>query len=617
MPLSSFLLKASSFTRDAGQATLHPLDRMGRITIGESKDLRRILDVPRRPVPSREEQKRMAAVMTEKLRRHNKVCRCAELRPGQRSPCITELMPVQGWYLYEAQNGGGALGHIVAGGGKTGINFLLPMVFPNCKRAVLLIEPKLIKQTLLDYELWRQHFHVPNLKGGNAPFLPTLPVLDILSYSKLSHKSCTSYLIDEKPDLIIADEAHNLKNPAGVRGGRFLWYYDEAEKAGQRAAFCGHSGTMTTDSPMDYGHLSALALAENSPLPLDPVELSLWSACLAPPRWSSGPPPNPGALNQLTQDGENIRQGYCRRLIETPGVITTEDAQLPTKLVLRSRSPGDVPARLNEYIKAARKEGHTPGDDPLENPAEVAACCAQLVCGFYYHTVFTRGEPEELIAKWYNARKKWNRELRAKMEESRLPMLDAPELLAEAAERAATGYTGPLPVWYSRNWVEWRDIQRQVVPEQTTVWLDDYLVNDAIHWAKENGPGVIWYNHTAFAYRLAEVSGFPLYEGGTNPESDERGDRTIICSIDAHATGKNMQQWCRALIANPQGRWEQLLARHHRKGQSADEVIVDVYTHTTEFEKPLVEAIERAHAVQETTRKPERLVYADKTLLTL
>jgi len=617
MGLFTTLVKPTAFVAASSRTReTYAADKYGRVPVSDSDELQRVLALPRRPIPSDTEQLRMAAVMTARLRRDNPVCRCAELRPGVMNPCITHLLPIQGWYLYEAAETGGAVGHIEAGGGKTGINFLLPMVFTDCKRAVLLIEAKLMKQTLNDYDLWRQHFTLPNLAGGPPPFVPNRPTLEVLTYSKLSHESTTTYLMEARPNLIIADEGHNLKDPFGVRGGRFLYYYDEAERKGQRARLCTHSGTLAKRSIMDYVHLNALALGQLSPTPLDPGVAKEWAGCLDPLRPIEGPPTPPGALMKLTTEGESVRAGYCRRLIETEGVITTEAASLPVKLVLRARKPKSMPEALRKAVARARREKETPGDEPLEDPAEIAACCSQLVCGFYYRTTFPRGESEELILSWYAARKKWHREVRERMEADRMPMLDSPELLQRAAERAASGYAGPLPVWHSRNWEEWRDIQTHVVPVQETVWLDDYLVEDAMQWARDNGPGCIWYSHVAFAKRLAELSRFPLYDGGTHPESEERGDRTILCSIDAHATGKNMQQFCRALIANPQGQWEQLLARHHRAGQAQTVVTVDLYTHTSEFTAPLEYAVEEARFTYESTRKNERLLYAEKIGLT-
>lgn len=156
----------------------------GRDAVGDSEDLERIAALPRRPRPTDEEQATMAAVMTALLRRDNPGCRCASLSP---EPCITDLLPIQGWYLYEASQVHGSLGFVIVGGGKTGIDVLLPMVVPGCGRALLLIPPGLRKQFALDYERWSQHFRTPNLAGAKGGFTPGRPVLDVLAYSELSN----------------------------------------------------------------------------------------------------------------------------------------------------------------------------------------------------------------------------------------------------------------------------------------------------------------------------------------------------------------------------------------------------------------------------------------------
>ena len=86
--------------------------------VQETSDLKRIVSLPRRRPPTFEEQVIYAKYMTEMLRWERKsTCECKELRPNVPNPCIKELLPVQGWYLYEAMTGG-VLGHIVVGGGK-------------------------------------------------------------------------------------------------------------------------------------------------------------------------------------------------------------------------------------------------------------------------------------------------------------------------------------------------------------------------------------------------------------------------------------------------------------------------------------------------------------------
>jgi len=581
----------------------------GRPPVGDSEDLQRILALPRRPVPSHEAQQAMAEEMTRRLQRvRTTPCQCAILRPGISSPCITALLPVQGWYLYEAAQGGGALGHVVVGGGKTGIDILLPMVVPGCKRAVLLIEPKLRKQMALDFTCWSQHFQTPNLVRGAGPFDARLPVLEVLAYSMLSHKQASTWLRAHQPDVLIADEGHNLADKRSVRTDRFIRYFADAEAT----RLFVHSGSLTSSSLGDYAHLSALSLGEASPLPLDPSVQGEWCECLDPQPASVGLPAPAGALRQMCVTGETARSGFRRRLIETAGVITTAGAELPIRLSIRARDPGPLPPSVRAALKLARAKTRPDGEELVEM-SDVAMCVDQIAAGFYYRWVYPRGESEDLIARWFACRQNWNREVRDALDH-RSEMLDSPDLLKDAAQRHHSGYRGDLPTWPARNWLPWDAVAASVYHETATVWVDDWLVKDAARWAAEGPPGIVWYGHTAFGERLAQMSGLPLYDGGTHPELDERGDRSIICSIDAHGTGKNLQFVSRMLVCQPPaGGWEQLLGRVHRRGQRADTVSVDVYQHTPELRARVAKALERASYVHETTGKAEKLLYADRS----
>lgn len=73
----------------------------------------------------------------------------------------------------------------------------------------------------------------------------------------------------------------------------------------------------------------------------------------------------------------------------------------------------------------------------------------------------------------------------------------------------------------------------------------------------------------------------------------ERGDRSIVASIRAHGTGKNLQAFSRNLFANQfsdAAVGEQVLGRTHRQGQLADEVTAEVYRHTP----VVIDALNRA-----------------------
>lgn len=634
---------------------IYERSRFGRDPVDESEDLERILALPRRPRPTLEEQQRMADEMTARLTLGTVSCRCAELRPGLRNPCITRLLPIQGWYLFEAAASMGALGHIVVGGGKTGIDILLAMVVPGCRRAVLMIPPQLRKQFAIDYLVWKQHFKVPNLAGGPPPHLPNRPTLDLLAYSELSSPRFATWLTASSPDILIADEGQNLSDKGSTRTDRFLRYFIEFEEAQALAEaegrevqplplFFTHSGTLTEDSLDDYGHLSALALQEKSPVPLETSTLGQWCDAIdPPPKADMAPRRSMGALSKLCHTGETLRAGFKRRLVETAGVITTEDVALNCKLHLRARDIGTVPDVIRNGLAYTRRERMRLDGEVLEELVEVANACRQLAAGFFYVWRYPRGEPEKLIADWFSKRQAWHRELREKLEH-RTAWLDSPGLCKEAARRY---YGAPgadhLPRWGAATWPAWEAIESQVQPVKDTIWVDDFLARDAVKFARE-APGVVWYLHEAFGQKVSELGGLPWYasgdaeplrlaptaemlarreafitagawEGGDVADNwlkTEDGSRSIVSSIKAHGTGKNMQAWHFALVANsPVKGWEQLLGRHYRQGQEAPRVEVSVYRHTLEVRDALDKARELAKYVHESTGKMERLLFAD------
>jgi hypothetical protein len=625
--------------------------RYGSGPVQDSEDLQRILALPRRPRPTKDQQAEMAREMTGLLRLERTTpCDCAALNPNAikqgRSPCITDLNPVQGWALYEFAQAGGGLGFIIVGGGKTGIGALTPMVLPDLGRPrvhVHMLPPSLVDQFLRDFRLWSQHFKTPNLAGGKGPFDPSRPTLRILKYSELSRPNFSTWLKSMRPDSISCDEAQALKDPASVRTDRFLRYFEEEALSGRTVSLFAYSGSLTTRGLEDYTHLSALALREGSPVPLLPAVAKEWGLALDP---AVGKSPIPmGALRHLCQPGERHRSGFQRRLVETLGVITTEDSELDVGLKIIERDPGPIPTVVNELLKTTRERDMRPDGEEFQEKAETVACLRQLAAGFFYRWKYPRGEPEELIEKWFGRRKLWNKEVRKALER-RKDNLDSPELLTNAAIRYWTGQGEGLR-WGALNWPAWAEVKDEVIPEQDTVWLDDFLVNDAAAWAKE-GPGIIWFQHTAFGERLAEVTGLPFYRSKTdyrnvNPTPEmlqrkaalekldqwkengakwldiEDGTRPVLCSIRAFHYGVNLQSFWRMLVCqNPSdgGTWEQLLGRPHRFGQPAEFVECHVYRFTPELNDALHDARERARYTFETTGKAEKLLYADYVRLT-
>lgn len=587
-------------------ATPRPAARLmpvpGRLApVPFSADVARVLGLTRRDLASAW----TAADVNElevRLRKPPGACRCAQLA----RPCPTRLLPTQARALLEAPRAGGLLAPIGVGHGKTLVDLLLPMVMGS-RTAVLLIPANLRAQLLeRDWDYYGAHWTLPNLAGGRW-FQAGKPALHVLTYSKLSTQEGTDLLSRIKPDLIICDEAHNLRDRRAARTVRFLRYFRQAE--GVR--LCALSGTLTSKSIRDYAHLSELALRDGSPLPLHPPTVEEWASAIDP----SDSPADAGALRRFCEAGEHVRDGFRRRRNDTPGVVATEESALGTSLVIRERKL-ELPQAIHAHITTVLEDGVRPDGEELVERLQQVACARQLASGFFHRWRYPRQEPLELITEWFAKRQSWNRELRQRLTHPR-EHLDSPGLLLRAALRAyqEPPYEGELPTWKAKEFRAWYAIHRDVQPVPEAVWLSDAVVEDAAAWAQE-APGIVWCEFPELGERIARAAGVPWYGGGTEASTAialERGDRAIVASIRAHATGKNLQAFSRNLVVNPPadgGAWEQLLGRTHRQGQTADEVTVDLYLHTDELRRAWDKAREYALFIEQTEGQRQKLCLA-------
>jgi hypothetical protein len=501
-------------------------------------------------------------------------------RPGG----TMSFWPIQSAALIEAALADGLFAPIGVGFGKTLITLALPEAM-DAERAVLLIPPALKDKTLRDIEFYSKHFSLP------------IDRIAIVKFSELSSAKKATILSDIGADLVIVDEAHALRHRSSARTKRVLRY--ARENPACRWAFL--SGTMTTRSILDYAHLIELALRKNSPLPAGYRELKDWAGALdVNPQYTM----MPGALRQL--GGENAREGFRQRLVETTGVVATSETELGNSLLVTRRTPS-VPPVIAKAIRKVRSTWAVGGEE-LSSALELWRVLRQLACGFFYRWVWQNDEPDY---EWLDARAEWNKEVRQKLKQS-LEGMDSPLLCAQAAERHYLDH-GNGPRWASKHWAAWREQKHKPTPPTEAVWLSDFLVQESLDWASERDRAIIWYEHKVLGERIAVRSGLPLFAAGT--DASVSTDPVIVCSMKTQGTGKNLQHYYQSLFTSmpPNGAiFEQVAGRTHREGQLADVVFVDWFGHTEAVQETLEAVIDDAKYIEETTGQRQKILYATR-----
>lgn len=513
-----------------------------------------------------------------------------------RPEATRRLRPIQALALLEARAQDGLFGPIGVGAGKTDVSLLLPTVMKS-KVAVLLVPAALRTKVIKhDYPQLMREYYLPHLVGGDVVPMDRESVLYVFSYSELSLAKNSDLLERLRPDLIVCDEAHALRHPTAARTKRFVRYF----KANRTTRLAALSGTITSKSLKDYAHLAFLALKDGTFTPTKWVTLEEWAAAL-----DVGPmPTRPGVLRKWCRDDEPTREGWRRRMVETPGVVaTTESAFLGASLNFYERKV-EVPKELKAALRDLAATWTRPdGEETFEDPMAYARCARQLATGFYYRWKWPRGEAEIVRRHWLSTRSDFHRAMARFLQYRAKPGLDSPLLVTKAVQDGRVD----MPEYWA-----WSAVKDLCEPETEAVWLSRAVLENAAAWLEEN-KGIAWYEHVEIGKELAAMTGLRHYGAGADGIITERGDRSVIASIRAHGTGKNLQAFSTQLVITPPTSgttWEQLLGRTHRPGQSADEVDVWLYRHTPEMKTALKKALADAEYQQATTGNDQKLLKA-------
>lgn len=583
MPLLSERLGVNATTVHHSSRVAAALARAG---VAKTPELTRVVNLPRRVFDASTYPD--ASILYSKTACGRAACQYCKLG-------APALRPIQNAMIIEAALCSGGFFNVGVGQGKTLASFLMHDAM-EARKTVLLVPAQLRDKTLkTDLPELAKHFKLPpvyaieDFKGQDGVY--------VVGYEDLSNKKHTDLLEKIRPDLIVADEAHKLRNPGSARSKRFLRFTRK-----NPCKFVAMTGSAMSKALTDFAHLIELALKKNSPLPNNYPDLKQWSDCV------DNETVEIGALALLCDDNESPREGWQRRFRETPGVIstTTSAVGMPIELRLFVVCP---PSKVLGALQELDKTWAWNGED-YDQTLEIIRVERQLAQGFYYQNIWPGGVADR---QWEDARNAWRRCVRARLKHTNRTGQDSPALLEALAESGQ---------WTPGEWFDWVAVRDRPEPEKEAIEVDRYLVSLVQNWIiSSDNPGIIWVDSPVIGEWLKQA-GIPFYGEGEDDAVNDLaqktldGDipkRTIALSLRAHCTGKNLQAWSRNLVLYPPASaetWEQLIGRTHRPGQDAEKVEVDVVIATRSAETAMANAQADAPRVQETTGQPQKLSMA-------
>jgi hypothetical protein len=348
----------------------------------------------------------------------------------------------------------GAFLPIGTGWGKSLISLLAADAL-GAKRMLLLIPPAM--RIPLDNARLRDY----------APSFKIPPNLRVLAYSQLSQASSTDLLEKLAPDVIVADEAHNLRHADAARTKRLIRYL----KAHPNTRVVLMSGTLTSKSVRDYAHLAEWALKKASPVPRPAASFPVLQAFCAildakptkaggadggegrhaaeaaPYDWSMFSPLFPDWRDYDVEERVPLaRERYMNRLLGSPGVVGTDSLSVGASLMFIERRIETPPAVI-EHLAGLEARWQRPDGEELVLALDKWRCGRQLSQGFYYRWKWPHvdNKPDQDDKDWLRTRAQWHREVREVCKRN-LPHLDSPLLVTMAARKALGHPVRPFEV---------------------------------------------------------------------------------------------------------------------------------------------------------------------------
>lgn len=611
------MLTRLGLTQDQLRDQIKDQDEAGRLkkrkrptSVPDTNELRRIAFLPRRSQLTGDSAAQLTAQYTQSLR-----------RVGGRQ----ELRTIQAIALHELRLLGGLFAMIRVGGGKTLITWLAPTIC-NARRPLVIVPAALVSKTRRDFKLYAQHWIGPDPDSVRVESYEYISMSGGVQLDDKGRQISPGFLSTYQPDLLIMDEVQKVFSHSAAVTARFKRYM--RDYPGTKVVAL--TGTITKRSLRDYAHILHWCLPRYCPLPMlwEHVKdeendygrqntLDLWADALDE-KVSEMRRLAPGALVRLaSEEAQKLvsygaaaeiivaRKAYQSRLVETPGVISSEDSELPVGIKIREWAPDSRDSNLDQHFRQLRDKGVTPAGLVCPDPMAIWRCARELGLGFFYR--WNPPGPED----WMAARRDWAVWCRELLKTNKRG-LETEAQMASAVEREI--YPGK-PILDA-----WRALRPTFEPETEAVWVSTEALDAAHRWALE-GPGIIWVEHVEFALVLAKRTGLSYYGRGGLDQNDrmiEDHDPSLPCiaGIQANHYGRNLQAWNRNLImATPTTglMWEQLMGRTHRDGQTRD-VVVDVWLGCREHAAGYWQALADSQYVCDTTGQRYKILFAESKI---
>lgn len=532
------------------------------------------------------------------------------------------LRDVQARALYDLGESGKGFFPIRVGGGKTLISFLAARVV-GAKRPLLVLPASLLQKTEREWKKVAEHWRVSKQ-------------MRFMSYEKLGRVSGANELEDVlKPDTIIADECHRLKNLRAAVTRRFHRYMTKNPKT----IFVPMSGTIMKSSIKDFAHLLHWSHGDTAPLPLYTQTLIEWSEALDE-KVNPLSRRSPGVLLDLMPHVTQAVRGIPEVLDRNKAIV------MPSSGLAFADDDEDVrTARRLFFARANATQGIISADakddyqgsleiDALEYPCNAAteenfeklrstwcrpdgwafteafqlwSVARMLALGLHYE--WQPGAPQD----WLDARKQYAahvRQLIADPDTARMGIDSELQITNAILEGRLDDDYGLLE--------EWRRVKGSFSPNPVPVWHDDTALNVCADWLKGRSEGVVWIAHNHFAKELSKRTGVPFF-GAKGLDATgkfiEDHDGPVIASLAANSTGRNIQyKHSSGLYTAPPAdseRWEQSLGRLHREGQPADSVSVQVLVGCREHLESVPRSLASAEVKEDMLGATQKLKLAD------